>query len=126
MTVRERSKIFKALGHPARLAVVERLAEGECCVCELLEGSEFSKLSGATVSQHLLVLKTAGIIADERRGKQIFYQLLIPCVANLTLCLEKKHGTTRISTPCSAAVTKRSAPKSSSVAGIHLRKKTKP
>ena len=46
MTLRERAAVFKALGHPARLAVVERLAAGECCVCELLEGTEFRKLSG--------------------------------------------------------------------------------
>ncbi|MCB1132134.1 MAG: winged helix-turn-helix transcriptional regulator, partial [Verrucomicrobiae bacterium] len=55
MTLRERAMVFKALGHPARLEVVERLAEGECCVCLLMELPELKKLSGPTVSQHLLV-----------------------------------------------------------------------
>jgi len=85
MTLRERAKVFKALGHPARLAVVERLALGECCVCELLERTDFGKLSGPTVSQHLLVLKNAGVIANQKRGKKIFYLLRMPCVAQISL-----------------------------------------
>jgi ArsR family transcriptional regulator len=87
MTLKQRSLVFKALGHPARLAVVERLGKGECCVCELLENTEFRKLSAPTVSQHLLVLKNAGVISDEKRGKKIFYQLLMPCVAGISLCV---------------------------------------
>jgi len=93
MTLRERSAVFKALGHPARLRIVERLAEGECCVCELLEPTEFGKLSGPTVSQHLLVLKTAGVIADEKRGKKIFYRLRMPCVTDISLCVSSCDAT---------------------------------
>lgn len=89
MTLRERAVVFKALGHPARLAVVERLGKGECCVCELLEDTEFRELSAPTVSQHLLVLKNAGVITDEKRGKKIFYRLQMPCVAEISLCVRK-------------------------------------
>ncbi len=88
MTLRERATVFKALGHPVRLAMVDRLAAGECCVCELLELTEFRKLSGPTVSQHLLVLKSAGVIADEKRGKRIFYRLRMACVAEISLCVQ--------------------------------------
>jgi len=91
MTLKQRSLVFKALGHPARLAVVERLGMGECCVCELLEDTEFRKLSAPTVSQHLLVLKNAGVISDEKRGKKIFYQLRMPCVAGISLCVGKRE-----------------------------------
>lgn len=84
MELLERSRVFKALGHPARLAIVDELAEGERCVCELLE---LSKLSGPTVSQHLLILKNAGIIADDKRGKKIFYRLQMPCVTEISLCV---------------------------------------
>lgn len=87
MTLRERAAVFKALGHPARLAMVERLGQGECCVCILMEMPKLPKLSGPTISQHLLVLKNAGIIADEKRGKRIFYRLLMPCVADISLCV---------------------------------------
>jgi len=87
MELLERSRVFKALGHPARLAIVDELAGGERCVCELLE---LSKLSGPTVSQHLLVLKNAGIIADDKRGKKIFYRLQMPCVAEISLCVGER------------------------------------
>lgn len=83
--------MFKALGHPARLAMVERLGQGECCVCELMEAEmgRPRKLSGPTISQHLLVLKNAGVIADEKRGQKIFYRLLVPCVAEISLCAKE-------------------------------------
>lgn len=87
MTLRERATVFKALGHPARLAMVERLGQGECCVCILMEMPDLPKLSGPTISQHLLVLKKAGIVADEKRGKRIFYRLLMPCVSDISLCV---------------------------------------
>lgn len=93
MDLRERAAVFKALGHPARLAIVERLAKGECCVCELLALTEFEELSGPTVSQHLLVLKSAGVIADEKRGKRIFYRLVMPCVAGISLCVQTLETT---------------------------------
>ncbi|MCU0776932.1 MAG: metalloregulator ArsR/SmtB family transcription factor [Akkermansiaceae bacterium] len=93
MTLRERAAVFKALGHPARLAIVDRLAAGECCVCELLEPTEYSGLSGPTVSQHLLVLKSAGVIADEKRGKRIFYRLAMPCVSGISLCVQARKST---------------------------------
>lgn len=90
MKLRERAAVFKALGHPARLAIVDRLAGGELCVCELLAPTEFGGLSGPTVSQHLLVLKSAGVIADEKRGKKIFYRLAMPCVAEISLCVKSR------------------------------------
>jgi len=90
MTLREQATVFKALGHPVRLAMVQRLAKGECCVCKLLEMNEVSHVSGPTVSQHLLVLKSAGVIGDERRGQRIFYRLLIPCVAEISFCVRQR------------------------------------
>ena len=78
-------KVFRALGHPARVAVVKRLAGEECCVCELVEAAG---LGWSTVSRHLSVLKEAGIVADEKRGLQVFYRLTLPCVTQFIECLE--------------------------------------
>ncbi len=80
-----RSRIFKALGHPTRLFMVEELAKGERCVCELtaLVGADTS-----TVSKHLSVLRVAGIVQDEKRGLQVYYRLRIPCVLSLFGCIE--------------------------------------
>ena len=82
---RRPAAVFKALGHPARLLIVEQLAGGERCVCDLVDavGSSWS-----TVSRHLAVLKAAGVLADEKRGLQVFYQLALPCVASFTGCLD--------------------------------------
>jgi len=42
----------------------------------------------STVSKHLAVLKHAGIIEDEKRGKQVFYRLKVPCVLSFMHCVE--------------------------------------
>jgi len=82
---RARAAVIKAMGHPTRLFIVEELSRGERCVCELTEmvGADVS-----TVSKHLSVLKSVGIVRDEKRGSQVFYSLLVPCVLNFFSCVE--------------------------------------
>lgn len=80
-----RSRIFKALGHPTRLYIVEELAKGERCVCELTASIDADV---STVSKHLSVLRSAGIVADEKRGQSVYYHLRIPCVLSLFGCIE--------------------------------------
>ena len=81
---RAEAAVFKALGHPARLHVVNELAAGERCVSDLVD---LTGLGWSTVSLHLWVLKAVGVVADEKRGLQIFYRLKLPCVARFTACL---------------------------------------
>lgn len=78
------AQVFKALAHPGRLLMVEELSRGERCVCELaaLVGSEMP-----TVSRHLAQLRQAGIVEDEKRGAQVFYRLMTPCVMNFFQCV---------------------------------------
>src|SRR5260370_17542695 len=66
------SRLFRAIGEPARLRIVSRLAQGEMCVTELaaLEGESLS-----TISQRLRVLRSENIIFSPRRGKHINYGL---------------------------------------------------
>lgn len=80
-----KAAVLKALAHPTRLWMVEQLETGEKCVCEFAEliDADFS-----TVSKHLNVLKQAGIVADEKRGKQVYYSLKVPCVLNFMHCVE--------------------------------------
>jgi ArsR family transcriptional regulator len=94
----QRAKVMKALAHPTRLFIVDQVAEGEKCVCELTEmiGADMS-----TVSKHLSVLKEAGIVSDEKRGLQVFYRLRVPCVLNIFGCVEgvlDSQGACRTST----------------------------
>jgi len=80
-----RAKILKAMAHPSRLLMIEELEKGERCVCELTEmvGADVS-----TVSKHLSVLKQAGLVIDDKRGNQVFYQLRVPCILNFFGCVE--------------------------------------
>ena len=80
-----RARIIKALAHPTRLFMVDELSRGERCVCELTEmvGADIS-----TVSKHLSLLKNAGIVRDDKRGTQVFYQLTMPCVLHFLNCVE--------------------------------------
>jgi DNA-binding transcriptional ArsR family regulator len=79
-----RAKIFKALAHPSRLFILEQLAEGERCVYELTDmiGADIS-----TISKHLSVLKSAGVIHAEKRGLQVFYRLKMPCILRFFECV---------------------------------------
>ena len=78
------AQMFKALAHPGRLLMLDELSRGERCVCELaaLVGSEMP-----TVSRHLSQLTNAGIVDDDKRGAQVFYRLVTPCVMNFFGCV---------------------------------------
>ena len=80
-----KARIMKAMSHPTRLFMVDKLSNGERCVCELTKmvGDDIS-----TISKHLSVLKGAGIVSDEKRGTQVFYSLRVPCVLNFFSCVE--------------------------------------
>jgi ArsR family transcriptional regulator len=80
-----RARVMKAMAHPSRLYIIERLSLGEHCVCELRDmiGADLS-----TVSKHLSVLKEAGIVETEKRGVQVFYRLRVPCILNFMNCVE--------------------------------------
>ena len=80
-----KAEVLKALSHPTRLYMVEELAGGEKCVCKFNEqiDADFS-----TISKHLSVLKQAGIVRDEKRGKRVFYTLEVPCVLGFMGCVE--------------------------------------
>ena len=79
------ANIIKALSHPTRLFIVQELNKGERCVCEL---TDLVEADVSTISRHLSVLRNAGIIADDKRGNQVFYSLKVPCVLNFLGCVE--------------------------------------
>ncbi|MBD3290388.1 metalloregulator ArsR/SmtB family transcription factor [candidate division KSB1 bacterium] len=65
-------KIFKALGDKSRLRIVKMLQQRALCVCEI---TEILKLAPSTVSQHLSLLREAGLIIDRKDGKWVEYHL---------------------------------------------------
>jgi ArsR family transcriptional regulator len=77
---------FRALGDPARVTILARVArEGETCTCLLTEPLG---LSQPTVSHHLRVLKEAGLIeVADRRGTWTFYRLVPGAIDQLAFAL---------------------------------------
>ena len=65
--------IFRALGHPARLRILRLLMERQVCICG--EVVDELPLAQATVSQHLKVLKEAGLIVGQVEGSAVCYCL---------------------------------------------------
>ncbi len=64
--------ISRALGHPARLRTVVMLRTGELCVCQIVE---VLQLAQSTVSNHLRELRRAGLIAERKDGRWVYFFL---------------------------------------------------
>jgi len=81
-----KANVLKALAHPTRLFIIDELAREERCVNELTElvGADMS-----TVSKHLSVLKSAGVVVTEKRGTQVCYSLRSSCVLHFFECIDK-------------------------------------
>ncbi len=60
--------IFKALADPTRLKILECIEEGERCICEIIP---YTGKSQPNVSQHLKILKHAGLIKERKDGTKI-------------------------------------------------------
>ncbi|WP_250645572.1 ArsR/SmtB family transcription factor [Salidesulfovibrio onnuriiensis] len=79
------AEVFKAMGHPARLAMLAALGQGEQCVCEL---QKLVELDMSTVSRHLAVLKRAGVVSSRKQGNWAYYRLELECVGAFIDCIE--------------------------------------
>lgn len=67
----ELANLFKVLGHPARLAIIQQLIELKSCIC-----GDFTQeigLAQPTISRHLKELKAIGIIQGEVEGTSVCY-----------------------------------------------------
>ncbi len=68
-------QLLKVLAHPARLAILSILRNGEECVCHMEASLGYRQ---AYLSQQLAVLRNAGIVEDRRDGWNIFYRVVRP------------------------------------------------
>ena len=86
VTAEKRVAVLKALAHPSRLCIAVALMQGERCVGELRElvGDDIS-----TVSKHLLLLRTAGVVACEKRGLNVYYRLACDCFGDFLQCVDR-------------------------------------
>ncbi len=72
------AELAKALGHPARVAILKVLAERKSCICG--EIVDVLPLAQATVSQHLKALKKAGVVLGTVEGPRSCYCLNVKAI----------------------------------------------
>ncbi|MBN1982906.1 MAG: winged helix-turn-helix transcriptional regulator [Chitinivibrionales bacterium] len=77
--------VFKAIAHPSRLRIIEELSKNRRCVGELttMIGADTS-----TISKHLTILRSAGIVDSVKNRNQMLYYLKVPCILNFIGCIE--------------------------------------
>ena len=75
-----KAEFFKTLGHPARIRILELLAQREHSVSELQ--AEVG-LEGSHMSQQLAVLRRAGVVLAHKRGTSVIYSMATPDLADL-------------------------------------------
>ena len=80
---RKQARLLKALANETRLMIVDKLRDGERTVNELVE---FVGLDQSTVSKHLSVLRSEGIVDDRKEGNFVHYRLVTTCVMDFFSC----------------------------------------
>ncbi|MBN2610162.1 MAG: winged helix-turn-helix transcriptional regulator [Bacteroidales bacterium] len=82
------AECMRALGHPMRLQIVKGLINNECNVTQIQKNLMIPQ---STISQHLKILKNAGIIESRREGTMVCYKVLNHWVKNLVTDKQQKE-----------------------------------
>jgi DNA-binding transcriptional ArsR family regulator len=81
-TLAEAGDLLRALAAPVRIAIVLQLREHDRCVHELVEALGVAQ---PLISQHLRVLKSAGVVHGERHGREVVYRLVDEHLAHIVV-----------------------------------------
>jgi ArsR family transcriptional regulator, zinc-responsive transcriptional repressor len=81
--------LLRALAAPVRIAIVLQLRESSRCVHELVDALGVPQ---PLVSQHLRILKSAGVVAGERTGREVHYRLVDNHLAEIVLAAVAHAG----------------------------------
>ena len=81
-----KAEFFKTLGHPARIRILELLAERDHAVHELLEQIA---IEPSNLSQQLAVLRRTSMVVSDRRNGEVVYSISVPEVRDLLLAARK-------------------------------------
>ncbi|WP_158892774.1 ArsR/SmtB family transcription factor [Amycolatopsis anabasis] len=81
-TLADAGELLRALAAPVRIAIVLQLRDGDRCVHELVDALDVTQ---PLISQHLRVLKAAGVVHGERRGREVVYRLVDDHLAHIVV-----------------------------------------
>ncbi len=79
-SIEQVAALLQVIGQESRLQILLAIGEGETCVCHL---EAMLGLRQATLSQHLMALREAGVVTDRRAGRYIHYRLRDPALLGL-------------------------------------------
>lgn len=99
---RKQAKLLQAMSHPVRLQILEILANGPACVCDLMFQTRQRQ---AYISQHLMLLRQTGVVKSTRLGVRNQYELVQPettknmlnCLLQDRECKSSREGETKMS-----------------------------
>lgn len=89
ISVETASRFLEVIGQPARFLILMVISRQEACVCHLEAALGMRQ---ASISQHLMTLRRAGLVASLREGRNIFYRLVNPEVTTLLLQAARLAG----------------------------------
>ena len=105
MSYNENSLLFKALGDPTRLEIVDMISCGELCACKILERFNITQPS---LSHHMKILCDCGLVRGRKEGKWTYYSLDEKAVQNFKDILAKitacEENCACMKTPCCEGV----------------------
>ncbi len=82
----QQAELTRALAHPVRLRILDILAQQESCVCHL---TAILKQRQPYVSQHLMILREAGLVVDRKEGLIVYYRLADPGIVETLSALRE-------------------------------------
>ncbi len=124
------ARFFKLLMHPARLEILDELRKDEACVCHLEAKLGYRQ---AYISQHIMVLREAGVVQDRREGWNVFYHVTRPEIFQIMDEVSLLMGTNERArraalaseAPCPCPKCNEGSPPLPCSSGLATRKKTK-
>jgi len=99
--------LFKALGHPLRVAILEFLRGGERCVGEIADHLHAEQ---SNVSRHLGQLVNVGLLVHRKEGLNVYYRLASPVIIDLLARVREVSGTTAVTTGAPPIAAEKAAP----------------
>ncbi|MBX3420434.1 MAG: winged helix-turn-helix transcriptional regulator [Pirellulaceae bacterium] len=83
------AECLKVLAHPHRLRMIQMLLQGQYTVGELAASC---KLPQAMTSEHLRLMQRCGFLSSDRAGRNVYYRVVEPHLANFMRCIEQRFA----------------------------------
>lgn len=87
--LREAAECLKALAHPQRLKIIQLLLAAEHTVGELAEACG---MASHMMSEHLRLMQRCGFLDQDKRGRQVYYRVIEPHLAELLDCMRRRFA----------------------------------